>query len=304
MQSRILITGASGTVGQALIPILEKQGFAIRMLQHRPYAKSTSADVWVWQGLQEPLPEGLMDGVSGVLHLGGAGIADQAWTAQRKEEILASRIAFPTALAGLCRTRALRFSFFVSASASGWYGQHSENRLHTELEEAANDFLGDTCRQWEAAADLLAPFCNRVVKIRTGIVLSATGGALPAMLRPFRLGLGAVLGNGQQIMPWIHEDDIASVFALACSNPAMQGPYNAVAQNITHRKFCQTLAQVLHKPLWPLAIPSFALRWALGEKAVLLLEGNALSNSRLTEFGYTFQHGELELALRHLLRNR
>ena len=240
-------------------------------------------------------------GVDAVVHLAGENIAEGRWTAERKAALHASRVG-PTRL--LCETLAgLKQppQVLVSSSAVGYYGDRGEARLD-ETSPPADDFLGRLARAWEDATQPAAQAGIRVVRLRTGIVLTPEGGALGKMLLPFKAGIGGVLGSGRQYMSWIAIDDLVGVIHFAATHAALAGPVNAVAPTpVTNREFTKTLGRVLGRPTIAPA-PAFALRLAFGEMAdAALLGSTRVEPSRLRAAGYRFRFEDLETALRHLL---
>lgn len=300
--ANILIAGGSGLVGMALAKRLKSAGHFITLLSRSGKKIEPYDSAFSWDPQKGHLNEQALDGVDGIVNLAGAGIADKAWTNSRKQEILDSRVKSTELLLEVCRKKGLLPDVFVSASAVGWYGAVSDTLLHTENEPAANDFMGETCRKWEAAADGFEGVAQRVVKIRTGVVLDTHQGALPELMKPFRFGLGAVLGSGRQQIQWIHITDIARVFEEALFNPSFTGVYNASAtENCSNREFTQTLGSVLKKPVFPMGVPSFALRLVLGEMSAVVLEGSRVSNEKLKKTGFIFSYPGLENALINLV---
>ena len=237
------------------------------------------------------------------MHLAGVNIAAGRWTVRQKARIRDSRAKgtrlLSEALAGLAHPPQV----LVSASAVGYYGDRGQEILKEES-APGTDFLAGVCREWEAATQPAAARGVRVVNTRFGMVLSASGGALPKMLTPFRLGLGGVVGSGRQYMPWIALDDVVGVVNHALKVVKLGGAINTVApQAITNREFTKTLGRVLSRPtVFP--VPAFMARLALGEMAdALLLSSQRVEPARLLEAGYGFRYPELEGALRHVLRS-
>lgn len=301
--ANILISGGSGLVGMALAYRLKNQGHTLTLLSRSGQKIDPYDKAFAWDPQKGHLDEHALDGVDAIVNLAGAGIADKAWTNSRKQEILDTRVKSTELLLETCRKKQRSLDVFVSASAVGWYGAMSDTLLHTENEPAANDFMGETCRKWEAAADGFNGIAGRVVKIRTGVVLDAHQGALPKLMKPFSFGLGAVLGSGKQQIPWIHITDIARVFEEALFNPSFTGVYNASAtENCSNREFTQMLGRVLKKPVFPIGVPSFALRLVLGEMSTVVLEGSRVSNELLRNTGFRFDYPDLNSALKHLLQ--
>jgi uncharacterized protein len=291
----ILIGGAGGLIGMQLTATLQQQGHSVqRLVRH-------GADGIAWDPAAEagPAPERL-EGFDAVVHLGGAPLLGR-WSTARKREIHDSRVdstrLLAHTLAGLSRKPAV----FAVASAIGFYGDGGEERL-SEDHGPGKGFLADVCRHWEAAAEPARRAGIRVVHLRFGVVLSPCGGALRAMLTPFRLGLGGVVGSGRQYFSWITLDDAVRAIVFALQNESLTGPVNIVAPApCTHREFTRTLGRVLRRPTL-LPLPAWLARLLLGEAAdALLLAGQRVQPQRLESAGFTFEHPGLEAALRAVL---
>jgi uncharacterized protein (TIGR01777 family) len=295
---KVAITGASGMIGTALVPFLKAAGDeVVRLVRRQPRGPDEAR----WDTPRGEIDRGALDGLDGVVHLAGANLAERRWTADRKALLRESRIG-PTrllaeTLAGLPRPP----SVLVSASAVGYYGEHGDVWLD-EGREGAPDFLGRLVADWEGASEPAARAGVRVVRLRTGVVLSPAGGVLGRMLLPFKACVGGVLGPGTQYMSWIAIDDLLEVVRLALGSPALDGPVNAVAPTpVTNREFTKTLGRVLGRPTI-LPAPAFLLRLALGELAdAALLVSTRVRPARLEKVGYRFRFPELEGALRHAL---
>jgi uncharacterized protein (TIGR01777 family) len=312
---RILVGGSGGLVGRALLPRLTTAGHEVVRLVRasgsggaggsgRAGVKEPErAETIPWdpeRGLLEPFR---LRGVDAVVHLGGVSIASGRWSVERKQSILESRARSTLLLAERIASTpsAERPRAFVVASATGYYGDRGDETL-SEASGPGEGFLADVCRAWEAAARPAAEAGVRVAHARTGMVLSRDGGALAAMLLPFRLGLGGPIGNGRQWWPWISSDDMASVYARLLEDDSLSGPVNAVAPgSVTCAAFARTLARVLRRPAF-LPVPAFALRLLLGEMAdgLLLASANVVPE-RLTQVGFVFAQPRLEGALRAAL---
>jgi len=223
-------------------------------------------------------------------------------TKARKKEILDSRVQSINLLFDVLKKGNHRVKSFVSASAIGFYGPGDELQLFTETSPVGTDFLAGVTKQWEDASEKINSLGIRVVKIRTGMVLSKSGGVLKSMAAPIRLGLGSVLGSGKQYLSWIHIDDLCSIYIKAIEDPLMRGTYNAVAgEPVTNREFTRIIARAVRKPLWLPAIPSFVLKLVLGEMATLVITGSKVSSEKIRQAGYSFRFTDLERALRELL---
>jgi uncharacterized protein (TIGR01777 family) len=302
MMKTILVSGGTGLIGSHILPLLKKAGFRTHLLSRSEKAVPGWDAVFTWDVNQGKIDERAFEGVTHILHLAGAGIADSRWSDARKKEIIESRIQSAALILQVLQKRNQQIEAFISGSAVGWYGGKTDDLVHSENEPAATDFLGETCLKWEQSADAFASNTKRIVKIRTGVVLAREGGAFPKMSMPFRYFAGALLGSGKQQMPWIHIEDIARVFVEAALNETFQGAFNASAtESCSNREFSNHLAQAMNRPLLPLAVPSFILKMLFGEMSAVVLEGSRVSNQKLKQTGFTFQFPDLNLALKQLL---
>ncbi len=290
---RIAVTGSSGLIGTALVGHLKSEGHTVQRLVRRT---TVAADEIQWDPQTGYVDLNALAGVDAVIHLAGAGVGDRRWTKKFRSEILNSRLLGTTAIASA--VAAVKAQVFISASAIGWYGE-SGNRAVIESDSAGDDFLSAVCREWEAAADLAGDI--RTVKLRTGLVLDPTGGALGRMLPLFRFGLGGKLGNGKQWWSWItlHDQIRAIVFAL--ENP-ISGPINVTSPNpVTNQEFTAGLARALHRPaLFP--APAIALKIALGGFSAEILGSKKVIPARLVEAGFTFDYPHIAPALAVLVQ--
>ena len=294
----ILVTGASGLIGSALVSALTAAGHGVtRLVRSQPKSGEKAVR---WDPMAGTIDPRAFEGVDAVVHLAGENIAAR-WTPAQKVKIRDSRVKGTQVLSEALARLASPPKVLVSASAIGYYGDRGTEIL-TEDSAPGAGFLAEVCRAWEAATEPARQHGMRVVRLRFGIVLSAAGGALPKMLPPFRLGLGGVLGSGQQYMSWIALDDAVGAIQHAVVTDALQGPVNAVApQAVTNQEFTKTLGKVLGRPtVFPL--PAFAARLMFGEMAdELLLASARVQPAKLLASGFSFRYPELESALRHLL---
>ena len=303
MAKKILITGASGLVGSRLSEWLEREGHQVVSLTRG--SKGKGAGAFEWDIERGRADTECLDGVDTIIHLAGAGIADKPWTPARKEEILNSRVKSTTLLLGLLQNTRHQVRTVVAASAIGYYGLGTEGQIFEESSPPGDDFLARVVRQWEAAVDRMASLPIRVVKLRIGIVFSQKGGALTAIAKPVKWGLGAPLGNGRQYLSWIHLDDLCRMFVHAMQREDMNGPYNAVAEEpVTNKALTRAIANVLNRPLWLPAVPGFVLQWMLGEMAALVLNGSQVSAQKIVQTGFVFSYPRLHDALQNLLGSR
>ena len=291
---RIAISGSSGLIGTALVGHLKSEGHTVQRLVRRA---PVAADEVQWDPQTGFVDLTALAGVDAIIHLAGVGVGDKRWTKKYKSEILNSRLLGTTTIAKAVAE--LRPQVFISASAIGWYGE-SGNRAVVETDRVGDDFLAAVCREWESAADLAGDV--RTVKIRTGLVLDPTGGALGKMLPLFRLGFGGKLGSGKQWWSWItlHDQIRAIVFAL--ENP-ISGAVNVTSPNpVTNQEFTSALARVLHRPaLFP--APAIALKIALGGFSSEVLGSKKVIPHVLQEAGFTWDYPHITQALDQLVQD-
>lgn len=295
---RVVVSGASGLIGSALLPALRAAGHRPIALVRRP---PRAEDEIEWDPAASKLAPDALDGADAVVHLAGAGIGDHRWTAEYKRELLDSRTLSTALLADTIARAATGPRVLLSGSAIGYYGPRGDETLD-ESSPAGTDFLADVCRQWEDACQPARDAGARVVNLRTGIVLSAKGGALKKMLPLFRLGAGGRFGNGRQWQSWISiDDEVQAIIHLLTS--ALSGPVNLTAPTpVSNTEFSRTLAKVLHRPsLVP--VPRFAPALLLGGELAdaLLFTGQRVLPAALQADGYAFEHGTLDVALRAVL---
>ena len=289
---RIAITGASGLIGSALVGHLKSEGHTVQRLVRRA---TVAPDEIQWDPKTGYVDIEALRGVDAVIHLAGVGVGDKRWTKRYKSEILNSRLLGTTAIANAVAE--VKPQVFISASAIGWYGD-SGNRAVVESDSVGNDFLAAVCREWEGAADLARDV--RTVKLRTGLVLDPTGGALGRMLPLFRFGLGGKLGSGKQWWSWItlHDQIRAIVFAL---ENKIEGPINLTSPNpVTNQEFTAGLARALHRPaLFP--APAIALKIALGGFSTEILGSKKVMPQALLDAGFVFDYPHIAPALAALV---
>jgi hypothetical protein len=296
---RILLTGSSGLIGSELVPFLRAGQHSVTRLVRRP-AHAGGKEI-AWNPAEAKLDPAALEGFDAVIHLAGATLAAQRWTADFKAQILESRAQGTRLLAEALAHLAQPPSVLVSASAVGFYGDGGDAVL-TEESPNGRGFLAEVCRAWESATEPAARRSIRVVNLRMGVVLSRAGGALKKMLLPFRLGLGGVIGSGRQYMSWIALDDLLPVIVFVLTHDALRGPVNATAPHpVTNREFTKGLGSVLHRPTI-FSMPAFAARLAFGEMAdEMLLSSARVTPAKLLTAGFKFQFPLLDAALRQAL---
>ncbi len=296
---KVLVTGASGFVGSALVPFLVNEGhFVVRLVRK---ATAPGHSEVAWDPERGTIDLDALEGIDTAVHLAGENIAASPWTAEGKRRIRESRVGGTRLLCESLARLDRPPKALVCASAVGYYGDRGHELLR-EDSPPGTGFLAQVCRDWEAATEAAGRKGIRVVRLRIGMVLSARGGALARMLGIFRAGLGGRVGSGEQYVSWIALDDLVGAVAHAIRTESLEGPVNAVAPRpVTNREFAKTLARVLGRPA-VLPAPAFAVRLLLGEMAdELLLASARVEPDRLLLSGYAFRHPELEGALRDLL---
>ncbi len=292
LPQRIAITGASGLIGTALVGQLKSEGHTVQRLVRRPVV---APDEIQWDPKTGYVDIEALRGVDAVIHLAGVGVGDKRWTKKYRAEILNSRLLGTTAIAKAVAE--VKPQVFISASAIGWYGE-SGNRAVVESDRVGDDFLAAVCREWEAAADLAHGV--RTVKLRTGLVLDPTGGALGKMLPLFRLGLGGKLGNGKQWWSWITLHDVIRAISFILEHD-ISGPVNLTSPNpVTNQEFTSALARAMHRPaLFP--APAFGLKIALGGFSSEILGSKKVMPQALTNAGFTWDFPHITNALTALI---
>ena len=293
----VLITGGSGLIGRKLTSELQKNGFRVSWLSRKDISVP-DVHVYKWNIERNVIDRKAIEAAHVIVHLAGANIGARRWTKKRKQDIIDSRIKSAELLLTALRESGKTLDVFVSASAVGYYGARTTEKVYSEEDSAADDFLGSTCRKWEEVANRFTDASDRLVKLRTGVVLDAREGALPKMALPVKLGFGSSLGSGKQYIPWIHINDIVGIYLKAIEDKAMQGAFNAVApQVVTLDEFLRTLARVLKRPYFMPRVPAIVLKILLGEMSSLILEGSRISADKVQKAGYKFKFDTVDNAL-------
>ncbi len=301
MAETVLITGGTGMIGQRLTQLLLAKGYQVAYLS-REQQSIPNVKIYRWNIEKKFLEEGALREVDYIVHLAGAGIADQRWSSKRKQEIIKSRTQSIELIARRLQERPYNVKACVSASGIGFYGADTGDTRVSEQSVSGSDFVAHVTRHWEKSVELIDTMGIRTVKLRTGIVLSTEGGALPKMALPVQWGVGAPLASGKQWISWIHIDDLCSLYIEAMENPQWHGIYNAVASTpVTNETFTRQVAEVLHRPLWLPNIPSVVLKTLFGEMSSLVIGGNYVINQRIkAETNFIFQFNDLKIALLNL----
>ncbi|WP_298896785.1 TIGR01777 family oxidoreductase [uncultured Psychroserpens sp.] len=295
---KILITGATGLIGQEIVKVCHDQNFDVHYLTTSKKKLSTQENYkgFYWNPSNNEIDERCFEGVEAIINLVGATISKR-WTDSYKKEIISSRTQTARLLKATIETHDFPIKQIVSASAIGIYPDSLINYYEEDEKEKSSSFLGEVVDQWEDAVDEFSTLNIKVAKIRIGLVLSKKGGALPEIAKPVRFGAGAAFGNGEQWQSWIHLEDLARLFVFAVTNN-LEGVYNGVSPNpVSNTELTKAVAKVLHKPLVLPNIPKFAMKLVLGEMHTLLFESQRVSASKIEDAGFLFEYHHLEPAL-------
>jgi hypothetical protein len=298
----VLITGATGLIGQEIVKQCHKQEINVHYLTTSKSKLSTEANYkgFYWNPNTNEIDHNCFKGVSAIINLVGASISKR-WTDSYKKEILESRTKTAQLLQDTIKAHNYQIDHVVSASAIGIYPTSLTNYYEEDATQVSDTFLGDVVEQWEAAVDGFKTLGCKLAKIRIGLVLAKDGGALPEIVKPIKFGAGAAFGDGKQWQSWIHVQDLASIFMYVLQNQ-LEGIYNGVAPNaVTNKELTKAAASVLQRPLILPNIPKFAMKLALGEMHILLFESQRVSSQKIENKGFNFTYANLRPALEDLL---
>ena len=305
--ANFLITGGTGMVGSALTKQLIQSGHEVVILTRRgrrsdhPLIQYKS-----WDPSQNQLDETAIRTADYIVHLAGANVAEKRWTVNRKQEILESRVRSGEFLVESLKKIPNRVKAVLGASAQGWYGADPlipNPNPFVETDPAHLDFLGSTCQSWEQSLQPLSSMGIRLIQLRIGIVLSTSGGALAEFIKPVRLGISPILGNGKQVISWIHLDDLTRLIEWTLLNESVSGIYNAAAPNpVSNRSLMRVLSRAYRRPFMPVPVPAFFLQLILGEMSIEVLKSTTMSIAKIQQAGFSFQFPHIEEALNDLLK--
>ncbi|MDY0903571.1 TIGR01777 family oxidoreductase [Pedobacter sp. CFBP9032] len=298
MAKKILITGATGLVGTELKKRLLNEGHEINTLSRK---KSSDPGNFVWDVYKGEIDANCLNGVDAIIHLAGEPVAEKKWTDERKKQIIDSRVQSTELLFKALKLKPEhQVKSFISASAVGFYGDCGEEIL-TEESPNGYGFLAECCKLWEDAVDQGKKLSLRVVKLRTGIVFSNDGGALPQLDKSVRLFVGAPIGSGKQWTPWLHIDDMVGMYIYALENSGLESSYNACAPfPVTNEGLTKAIAKHLNRPVWPIKVPRKAIELVMGERAEAVLMSNNTSAQKILDTGFKFKFTHLDDALADL----
>ncbi len=308
-QGEVLITGGTGLIGTALCNLLIKKGYRVSVLtREKPSVQKQQANVEYkeWNIAEQVIDTDAVQRADFIIHLAGAGVADKRWTEKRKKEIKESRTQSSALLVKALKEISNKVKAVISSSAIGWYGDDPvipNPKPFVETDPPDYDFLGETCRLWEESIDPVTLSGKRLVKLRTGVVLSNEGGAFAEFKKPVRFGVAGILGNGKQIISWLHIDDLCRMFVNAIENESWSGAYNAVAPKpVSNRELILQVAKCLKGKFYvPMYVPSFALKLALGGLSQEVLKSTTVCSDKIRKAGFDFTFPTIEGALKNLL---
>ena len=303
--STILITGGTGLVGKALTSLLISKNYKVIILTRSvpTVSDNTNVSYSAWDIKNNRIDIEAIKKADAIIHLAGAGVMDKKWNAAYKAEIVLSRTQSSELIVKTLKENKNNVKAIISASAIGWYGADKvANHYFTENEPADAQFLGETCKAWEESISGATALGVRVCKLRTGIVLSRLGGAYIEFRKKLAFGIASILGNGKQMVSWIHIDDLCNQFLFALENEKMEGSYNAVApMPVSNKTLTLAIAKIICPKFYiPTYVPTFILKIMLGERSVEILKSTTVSSKKIEDAGYKFLFATAEIAIQNL----
>lgn len=306
----VLITGGTGLVGSRLTQMLVQKGYKVVILTRNPTAyKAQPAVVYKHWDVENDIIDGsAVADADYIIHLAGAGVADKRWSKKRKAEIISSRTRSSELLVKCAQQNTVRLKAVISASGIGWYGPDSKQKPKNwpgfeESAPADNSYLGETCRLWEASVQPFKEMGKRLVILRTGLALSNKGGFLAEIKKPLQMAnIATIMGGGDQVVSWIHLDDLCRMYIYSIENEQIAGVYNAVAPApVTNKAITLSIAgHRRHKPFMAIHVPAFLLKIALGEMSVEVLKSGTVNAAHIKEAGFRFLYPSVDAAIEQL----
>jgi uncharacterized protein (TIGR01777 family) len=295
----ILITGGTGLIGKALQKKLHSKKYEVIILSRN---KKNNSNTYLWDIDNGTIENKAIKKANYIIHLAGAGIADKRWTRKRKSELINSRVQSTKLLLQKVKELNPNLKGFIAASGIGYYGAITTDKIFSEDDTSGSDFLATICKLWEQESLKFQEENIRTVIFRTSVVFSKNGGALEKIVNPIKNNIGAVLGKGNQYMPWIHIDDLCKMYISAIENNNLQGVYNAAApEHITNKELTQKIAQKLNKKIWLPPIPEFMLKLLFGKMSIMLLKGSRVSCEKMEKSGFKYQFSTIKESLNNIL---
>ena len=302
----ILITGGTGLIGSALSELLVAQGYRVIILTRKPGPQvKENISFAAWDVKKGTIDSASIAGADHVIHLAGAGVADKRWTDDRKKEIVSSRVDSGKLLVKALSEVPNQVQTVVSASAIGWYGpdKKSSKKPFVETDPPDSDFLGEACRLWEQSIEPVKSLGKRLVILRTSIVLSEKGGAFPELTKTLKFAIASILGDGKQVISWVHLDDICRMYLFFIQNKNTAGVYNAAAPEfVTNKALVLLAAKKINRPFIPVHVPEFALKIVLGEMSIEVLKSTTVDGEKIRKAGFKFIYPGIDAAVNELIR--
>jgi uncharacterized protein (TIGR01777 family) len=292
----IVVAGGTGLIGKRLVNLLRDSGYKVNVLSRKPKNEGE----FHWDPRESLIDESAISDASVFINLSGAGIADEKWTHNRKLYLQQSRVGTNVFLYGI-REKMPKLEQFICASGINAYGFKDPSKVYVESDPYGGDFVSQLVKVWELSAEQFKSDV-KVATVRTAIVLDGNGGALQKMVPIVKKGIGSALGSGEQMMPWIHTEDLVKMY-LHIIEHQLEGPFNALASATSNKDFMHGIAKVLHKPFWFPKVPGFVMRMMYGEMSIILLNGIKASNEKINKTGFSFQYNNLEAALKETLQD-
>lgn len=295
----ILITGGSGLIGQHLVEKLRLKNHEVRILSR---SKSSKPQEFYWNIKDQFIDDRAFEKLDAIIHLAGASVSER-WSEEYKVEMTESRIETANLLLEYCQKKEVHLKAFVSASGINYYGTFTSDQILNENSGIQNDdFLANLSQKWEAAAEQFSVVAERIVCLRTSLVLAKEGGAFPQLMQITDLNIGSAIGSGKQWMNWIHIDDMVEMYIFAIENKKMSGSFNALADEVPNNKtFMKTLSKLKGKFFLPIAVPEFVMKSIFGEMSAILLTGTRASNKKIKSLGFDFKYNSTKEAFQSLL---
>ncbi len=302
--SSVLIAGGSGLIGRYLTSSLLARGYKVSHLS-RNANQFGRVRVYRWDPGKQIIDPGVFEGIDCIINLAGENLGEKRWTSNRKEAIISSRVESTRFLYETISKNEIPINTFISASAIGYYGTKITDKIYTEDDAPATDFLGSTCKEWEEKADLFLKLGVRTIKIRTAVVLEKNDSAFSNLMKSAKFGFLVQVGSGRQFIPWIHITDLCNIYIKAIEDQSMIGPYNAVSPyHVSHKDFMKVLSGIIKRPVLFPPVPSFLVRSILGEMADLVNKGSRISSQKIKETGYHFIFDNLNDAIKDIINNQ
>jgi uncharacterized protein (TIGR01777 family) len=307
LKETILITGGTGLVGKAITKVLVDKGYSVIILSRTPKSSSQPGISYaVWDPSNNKIDKDALEKATVIINLAGTSVAEKRWSENRKREIVESRVSSGKTIVNALAAKANNVHTVINASAIGWYGPDAPGKIpFRETASHSDDFLGNTCYQWEEAIKPVTEMDKRLIIFRIGIVLDKSGGAYPQLTLPLKFRTLAWFGSGKQVTSWIHIEDLAAMFLFALEHKEMRGVYNAVAtEPVTNKELIKEVAKSMKGVFIPVPVPAAALKLGLGEMSVEVLKSATVSNEKILSEGFNYKFPDIEKAVKDLQETR